>query len=202
MISRKTSFHRILLSILFSIFNFLLISFTTSLAQEADEVYKVVQLSDTHLCNLDGYHPAFVQSRSHYGDGVESLRQFLTSRSRQMHVDAIIITGDLIDFFEAETAGGSWLSTQIEQFAPLFNQSETPLLMTLGNHNIQALFVGHGHTNVSELVPFPLGNEILQVETAAFAQNPENWRRVDFLESKIIVYQCGKESIELELSLK
>jgi 3',5'-cyclic AMP phosphodiesterase CpdA len=298
------------------------------------EVLKILQLTDVHICNLTGYHPAFVFSRQHYGSGVEPLTKFLRTQPEKLDIDAVIITGDLIDYFEAETEKGPLLSTQIEQFVPIYNQCVVPIFLTLGNHditsywiedaeekesfqisahqaravwvrniscfqngtyysrkfligetkyyfifldngynldngafidkpqldwlnfqvkaagsdpvvifmhkyipvadldgdgnafntkspisineeacskgfletlnenkNIKALFVGHGHNNVSEIIHFPSGNKILQSETGAFAQDPHNWRRIDFFESKISVYASGEEKIELELNI-
>ena len=89
-------------------------------SQQSADVLKILQLTDVHICNLVGYHPAFVASRQHYGNGMEPLSRFLTTMPKQLDVDALIITGDLIDYYEAETAKGTWLSTQIEQFALIY----------------------------------------------------------------------------------
>lgn len=317
------------------ILNIIIIVLTTSIfsprfnfAQESLDVLKIVHLTDSHICNLTGYHPAFISAREHYGNGADSLADFLKTQPKKLGVDAVVITGDLIDYFEAETAQGPWLATQIEQLVPLFNQCSVPLYLTLGNHdiasywinaeekedfqinanqaratwirnfscfqngnyysrvfhvgktnyhflfldnsyslgngafvdktqldwlnyqvkkagngpviifmhkylplpdlngdgivfksestfvineetcskgllktlnesdNIKALFVGHGHRNVYEEIPFPSGNKILQTETAAFSQNTNNWRRIDFFESKIIIYSGDDKGIE------
>jgi 3',5'-cyclic AMP phosphodiesterase CpdA len=53
----------------------------------------------------------------------------------------VIITGDLIDFYEAETANDIMLATQIEQFVPLFFECPVPLFMILGNHDIASYWV-------------------------------------------------------------
>ncbi len=325
-----TSFYLITLIFLL----LLLFSPQSNFAQESYPILKIVHLSDTHLCNLAGYHPVFVEKRQHYGNGVAPLTEFLKTQPTQMDADAVIITGDLIDYFEAETENGPWLSTQIEQFLPVFDQCPVPLFLTLGNHdiasywiegeekeqfqinaqqaraawsrnfscfqngnyycrefpvgkttyhflfldnsyslgngsyidktqldwlnfqvkkagknpviifmhkyfplpdldgdgvafkansklvldektcskgllktlnesnNIKALFVGHGHRNVSEVFTFPSGNKILQTETAAFSQNSNNWRQIDFCESKVVVYSGDDKEIELEIPLK
>lgn len=304
-------------------------------AQQKQDVLKILHLTDVHICNLTGYHPSFVAGREHYGNGIKPLTDFLKTQPKQMGVDAVIITGDLIDYFEAETEKGPWLATQVEQFVPIYNSSPVPVFMTLGNHdiasywyagepekknfqlnahmaraawirniscfqygtfysrkftvgkttyhfifldngyslgngayidkpqldwlnfqvkkagenpvvifmhkyfptpdldgdgnafkadsdfaldeeacskgllntlnkakNVKAMFVGHGHKNISEMLKFPLGHEILQTETAAFAQNPNNWRRIDFYESKVVVYSGIGKKIELEIPLK
>jgi len=303
-------------------------------AQDSPNVLKILLLTDVHTCNLAGYHPAFVSSREHYGNGIEPLTIFLKTQPQKMGADAVVITGDLVDYFEAETEKGPWLATQIEQFSTIYYQCPVPVFLILGNHdiasywiegadgkksfqinthkaraawirniscfhdgtyyvrnfkvgatqyhfifldngyslrngslidkpqldwlnyqvkaagddpvvifmhrylpvadldgdgiafntkspisineqacsrgflktlneneNIKAIFVGHGHKNVSEEIPFPGGHKVLQTETAAFAQNPNNLRRINFYESKISVYECGEEKVELELHI-
>ena len=306
----------------------------SSFAQGENDVLKILQLTDVHTCNLTGYHPAFVAGRQHYGNGVKPLTEFLKTRPAQMDVDAVIITGDLIDYYEAETEKGPWLATQVEQFVPIVSSCTVPVYLTLGNHdiagywfenetekesfqinaqqaraawtrnlscfqkgtyyerefpvgkttyhfifldngyglgngayidkqqldwlnyevkqagenpvvifmhkyfplpdldgdgnafkgdsdlalneetcskgllktlnnsnNIKAMFVGHGHKNVSEILKFPSGHKILQTETAAFAQDTKNWRRIDFCESKIKVYKSSDNQLEINLDI-
>jgi len=77
------------------------------------------------------------------------------------------------------------------------------LLKTLNeSQNIKALFVGHGHRNVSEVFTLPSGNKILQTETAGFAQDTKNWRLIDFYESKISVYAGGTNQLKVDLDIK
>jgi 3',5'-cyclic AMP phosphodiesterase CpdA len=313
---------------------FLLVLFPQyNFAQDSLSVLKIVHLTDPHICNLTGYHPAFISSREHYGNGAGPLAEFLKTQPQKLGVDAVIITGDLIDYFEAETEQGPWLATQTEQVVPILDQCTVPLFLTLGNHdiasywikdstkenfqtnvhqaratwirnfscfqkgtyysrifpvgktnyhflfldngyslgngafvdkaqldwlnfqvkkagadpvivfmhkylpipdlngdgiafksqssfvinekacsqgllktlneseNIKALFVGHGHRNVHELIQFPSGNKVLQTETAAFSQDPNNWRRIDFYESKIVVYSGDDKGIEQQVPL-
>jgi len=305
----------------------------TDFAQDSSEVLRILLLTDVHFCNLVGYEPVFVTAREHYGNSGDRLAEFLTTQPRKQEADAVVITGDLIDYFEAETEKGAWLDTQIEQFNSICYQSPLPVFMTLGNHdiasywieetakqsfqihahkaraawirniscfregtyyardyivgathyhllfldngyslgngayldktqldwlnyqlktagdepvvifmhkylsvadynndgvvfnarksipidehacargflktlndnkNIKAVFVGHGHRNVSEMIPFPAGHKILQMETSAFAADPNHWRRLDFFESKINISKCGEEKVEVELNI-
>ena len=55
----------------------------------------------------------------------------------QVGADALVITGDLIDFYEGETVEGTLRAGQIEPFTALLSQSKIPVWMTLGNHDIQ-----------------------------------------------------------------
>ena len=295
----------------------------------------VLHLSDVHFCNLTGYNPEFIKMRQQYGNGMAPFRSVLTTIPRQLDLDAIIITGDLIDYYEAETEKGSFLDTQIEQFTSLIKDCSVPLFLTLGNHditsywmedssakesfqfhahmaraawirniscfstgcyyertyridgtryhflfldngydlgngayldkpqldwlnyqlsaaaddpviifmhkylrvpdingdgiffadtltltfdeetcskgllealndnkNIKALFVGHGHRSVSEMMPMPAGHSILQTETAGFANSDKNWRLIKFTQNSMIVYATGGETEETVIKIK
>jgi 3',5'-cyclic AMP phosphodiesterase CpdA len=105
------------------------------------DTLKIIQLSDVHICNLSGYHPAFVQLRQHYGKGAVPLAGFLAEKPRQLGADAVIITGDLVDFYEAETENDTLLDTQIEQFAQIYYGSLIPVYLTLGNHDITSYWI-------------------------------------------------------------
>jgi 3',5'-cyclic AMP phosphodiesterase CpdA len=112
---------------------------TTTLAQ--NDTLSVIQISDIHVCNLNGYHPEFVKLRQHYGDGMTPLTDFIEDKPQQLQTNAIIITGDLVDYYEAETAKGNLLGTQIEQFATLYSSSDVPIYLTLGNHDITTYWI-------------------------------------------------------------
>jgi 3',5'-cyclic AMP phosphodiesterase CpdA len=121
---------------LFSLFTFLS---STIFAQ--NDTLTVVQLTDIHICNLNAYHPEFVNLRQHYGNGAAPLTDFIEYKLWQLGADAIIITGDLIDYFNAETSDGNMLETQIEQFVPLYSSSVVPMFLTLGNHDITTYWI-------------------------------------------------------------
>ncbi len=311
------------------IFNFILV-LLWSPAKAGTDTLKVVQITDVHICNLTGYQPEFIKARQHYGEGMEPLKTFFDTVPQDVKANAVIITGDLIDYYEAETEKGPFLDTQIEQFVKLYENCPVPLFLTLGNHdiasywieapdkvasyqfhaqkaracwirnvasfqegtyytrifnvgqtryhfifldngyslgngeyldkpqldwlnyqvekaaddpvvifmhkylpvrdyngdgvvfsektvldinsekcskgflktlneniNIKALFVGHGHNSVSELLPFPAGHQILQTETAGFAQDAGNWRLLKFTENEILVCSTGRVTVEL-----
>jgi 3',5'-cyclic AMP phosphodiesterase CpdA len=310
-----------------SIFSF------TALAQ--NDTLAVIQLTDIHICNLNTYHPEFIKLRQHYGNGTIPFTDFIKHKPKQLGADAVIITGDLIDYYEAETSDENMLATQIEQFVPLYSSSIVPMYLTLGNHdittywindtnekeqsqldanraraawirniscfrggtfysrsfqinkttyhflfldngyslgngsyldktqldwldgqvkqfandpviifmhkylpvpdlngdgivftdrqtlsldeqtcskgflrilndnpNIKALFCGHGHKNVSEWMSFPSSHKILQSETAAFAQDINNWRLLKFTNDEIIVYSTGGQNRESVIKIK
>ncbi|MBN2411669.1 metallophosphoesterase [candidate division KSB1 bacterium] len=316
------------------ILNFILVLLWSPVKAGTDTL-TVVQITDIHFCNLVGYQPEFIKARQHYGEGKDPLKTFFNMVPQNLKADAVIITGDLIDYYEAETEKGPYLDTQIEQFERLCEDCPVPMFLTLGNHditsywieqpdkvmsyqihaqkaracwirnlasfqdgtyytrtfhvgqtryhfifldngyslgngeyldkpqldwlnfqvqkaaddpvvifthkylpvrdyngdgvvfsatttldinsekcskgflktlnenkNIKALFVGHGHNSISELLPFPAGHQILQTETAGFAQDSSNWRLLKFTEDKIIVYSTGQVTTELVKNIK
>jgi 3',5'-cyclic AMP phosphodiesterase CpdA len=124
---------------IFSLFLNLTIFLTSTPAQ--NDTLTVMQLSDIHICNLNTYHPEFVKLRQHYGKGMDSFTAFIEHKPKELEADAVIITGDLIDYYEAETADGNMLATQIEQFVPLYTNSTVPMYFTLGNHDITTYWI-------------------------------------------------------------
>lgn len=112
-----------------------------ALAGQAPGALKVIQISDTHICNLEGYHAQFAESRQHYGSGAAPLRNFLETVPRNLGADAVVITGDLVDYYDAETSDGQMLAAQIEQFYPLYDSSPVPVLLALGNHDIASYWI-------------------------------------------------------------
>jgi 3',5'-cyclic AMP phosphodiesterase CpdA len=100
-----------------------------------------IHLTDIHVCNLAGYHPFFTAKRQHFGDNIRTFPVFLDSVSDKRNSDFIVITGDNIDFYEAENEKSEMLDTQIEQYSHLLDHSEIPVYLTLGNHDITSYIV-------------------------------------------------------------
>jgi len=107
---------------------------------KADTV-KFIQITDTHVCNLHPYHPVFVEKRKHFGDGAKPLKEFFEIVPEKLESDFVVITGDMIDYYDAESVTGDMLDTQIEQFVRILDESEVPVYMTLGNHDIASYWV-------------------------------------------------------------
>lgn len=100
-----------------------------------------IHVTDPHVCNLTGYHPFFIEKRLHFGNNAEPLTQFFKSIPGKYQSDFVVITGDNIDYYEAQTEKDGTLDTQIEQYSRLLDASNVPVYLTLGNHDIASYFV-------------------------------------------------------------
>lgn len=113
--------------------------FVTGNVTAQDDTLSFLHITDTHVIfNLDHYHPGIVAARQHYGQGLVPLKQFLQTMPEKMDCKFVVVTGDLIDFYEAATAKGDMLDLQTEQFSRQLGDSPVPLFFTLGNHDIAA----------------------------------------------------------------
>ena len=67
--------------------------------------------------------------------------------------------------------------------------------------SLKLLLVGHNHRN--EIKEFQnTESHFYQVQTGAFAQNPENWRLIRLTENNILVSSSGKTDYELTIPVK
>jgi 3',5'-cyclic AMP phosphodiesterase CpdA len=141
-------------------------------AADSTSFFTILHITDIHLCKLDGYNPQLIKIRDHFG-GYEPLRRVLTTVPSQVSADAVVITGDIIDFYEGESADGKLRAGQIEYFAPLAALVTVRLWMTLGNHDIQTHGISPAVTALSG-GPFPSKpNPHAQVARAAWIRQFE-----------------------------
>jgi len=103
-----------------------------------------IHVTDVHACNLTGYHTFFVEKRQHFGNNIRTFPEFLKTIPDKYDADFVIVTGDNIDYYEAETAKGDILDTQVEQYSNLIDQSKIPVYLTLGNHDIASYRINPG----------------------------------------------------------
>ena len=120
-----------------------ILSFTTLSLKTAaqSDTLSFLHISDLHLIfHLDIYQQNLVQSRKHFGQGIEPLKHFLQTMPEKTHSKFIVATGDLVDFFEGETPKGEMFDFQIEQFSQLLGSANVPVFLNLGNHDITSYF--------------------------------------------------------------
>ncbi len=122
--------------IIFFISLFLLIS-AGSEAQK--DTLSFLHITDLHIIfDLEKYQPDLAEYRKqkNYHMGEAQLKQFLQTIPKETNSDMIIATGDLVDFFEAETINGEMQLFAVDQFLRLIKKCPVPVLLTLGNHDI------------------------------------------------------------------
>jgi 3',5'-cyclic AMP phosphodiesterase CpdA len=100
-----------------------------------------MHLTDPHVCNLEGYHPFFVERRKQFANNCKPFVDFISSVPQKYKSDFLVITGDNVDYYEAQTEKNGVLDTQIEQYSRLLESSLVPVYLTLGNHDIASYFV-------------------------------------------------------------
>lgn len=119
-------------------------------AKNKSDTLKFVHLTDIHLIlNPISYDSNFVQRRyNHFWDDKEPFVNFLHTNSALKESDFLVISGDMIDFYEAESSEGGLLGNQIELFQRLMDKEyNSHLYLTLGNHDITSYPKGRYHQN-------------------------------------------------------
>ena len=119
------------------VFFFFLLINGTILAQK--DTLSFLHITDLHVIfNQNVYIPEMMEYRKQkqYDQGENRLRQFLQATPGKTNSDMVIATGDLVDFFEANTADNRMLDIQTRQFARLLGNYHIPVFLTLGNHDM------------------------------------------------------------------
>lgn len=97
-----------------------------------------LHITDMHtMFNLENYHPGIVHHREkvrNYENANHHLQTFLQTIPEETGSDMVMATGDMIDFFQAETDSGNMVGFQVEQFAGFVENFRIPVYLTLGNH--------------------------------------------------------------------
>ncbi len=110
-----------------------------------NDTLSFLHITDTHVIfDLSFYQPDLAENRKGYKDGVVPLSNFVENMPQKTNSSFVIATGDLIDFFEGETASHKMLPFQAEQYVKLTEKSQVPFYFTLGNHDIMSYSWGEG----------------------------------------------------------
>jgi predicted MPP superfamily phosphohydrolase len=95
-----------------------------------------VHLSDTHVTNLKIAHPGLAASLEMKKESAARFSRVLDSLARNISPSFIVITGDLVDAYAYDSAGGPLVYRQIEVFQAIFDRSPIPIFPVLGNHDL------------------------------------------------------------------
>lgn len=121
---------------LFSIFGILL---SVHMYAQKDTL-SFLHITDLHLrFNMENYDQNIIHARDskkNYKESNNTFRQFMSTIPDQAGSDMIIVTGDMLDFFDAKTTTGDRLAFQIEQFANFIKEYHHPIYLVLGNHDM------------------------------------------------------------------
>ncbi len=123
----------------FTLITLFLFQFPNTFGQSKNDTIKFIHLTDLHLIFSPAvYNDSFINGRYNYfWNNANPVKEFFKTTAPKIDSDFMVITGDLVDFYEAETNDGLILATQVEQFKR-FTDSITnkTLYLTLGNHDI------------------------------------------------------------------
>jgi 3',5'-cyclic AMP phosphodiesterase CpdA len=122
------------------VFCFVFSGLNSQSVNSGPDTITLIHITDPHICNLTGYNQFFAQKRRQFGENARPFSQLLDAVPAKYHAEFIAITGDNIDFYEAQTAKEDMLDTQIEQYSALLSHSRVPVYLTLGNHDIASYF--------------------------------------------------------------
>ncbi|WP_294082129.1 metallophosphoesterase family protein [Proteiniphilum sp. UBA5384] len=108
--------------------------------QAQKDTLSFVHITDLHLMfNTQNYDQDIVQARKNkknYKESNNTFKQFMATIPEQTSCDMIIVTGDLVDFFDAKTGQGNRFAYHVEQFANFIKEFHYPIYLTLGNHDM------------------------------------------------------------------
>lgn len=96
-----------------------------------------VHLTDTHVIDPTGVHPALVKMRSIFAHTRTALPADLAMFRRDWKADFAFVTGDLIDVYSFLGANSEVVTGQVEAFARITAKSPLPIYPGLGNHDVQ-----------------------------------------------------------------
>jgi UDP-2,3-diacylglucosamine pyrophosphatase LpxH len=128
---------------------FILVLNTSSIfTKEKADTLTFINITDPHLIfSPCSYRSDWIQGRYNYfWDNSSPFELFFKSNPIIERADFVTITGDLVDFYDAETSEGEMMGTQIEQFQKLLSSvTNHNVYLTLGNHDITSYPKGSYH---------------------------------------------------------
>ena len=123
-----------------------ILSISGIMAQKSDTL-RFLHTSDPHtIFYPDEFHPVLSSPKVVNRNAGDSLIRFFNTITKQLNADAVVITGDLIYFYEGLTKSKTYLAGQVEQFKFLYDQCPVPLYLTLGNHDVSRYNINEAQT--------------------------------------------------------
>lgn len=94
-----------------------------------------VHITDTHVMQIEGIHPALVPLRLPNVLSAAQLEKFLAER--RAHAPAFLLhTGDIVEAFRYDGESGVVVNGQIDRFQALQRLSPAPMYLALGNRDV------------------------------------------------------------------
>ncbi len=130
---------------MFKLNRIVLLSLLVSISLQAQkDTLRIMHITDTHVVyHLDATNPIFANLRKHLLGSEDSLKIFIKKVNENTNADAVVITGDLTDYYNAEISKNSNCKVhgQIEHFKSIYKLSKKPTYLVLGNHDISSYLV-------------------------------------------------------------
>lgn len=99
-----------------------------------------LHITDLHLMfNMQNYDQDIMQARENkknYKESNHTFKQFMATIPEQTGSDMIIVTGDMVDFFDAKAGQDNRFAYHVEQFANFIKDYHYPIYLALGNHDM------------------------------------------------------------------
>lgn len=106
-------------------------------AHAAEPALEFLHLSDIHLADLTAVRPELAEMRASSRDSDVDLRAVLARFGKPPSPGFALLTGDIIDAWCFDGAGGRPVYGQIRLFKSIHDSSRVPLYLVLGNHDIE-----------------------------------------------------------------
>jgi len=126
-----------LTTVILIVTTFIITFISGTVSAQKNDTLSFLHISDIHVIfGIEQFQKDLAQNRSYSGNRVKSFKKFIKKVPGETGSDFIVATGDLIDIYEGEMAGGEMRRSQTEQFTRLMDKSSVPVFLTLGNHDI------------------------------------------------------------------
>lgn len=162
---------------------FVALLLTNSVAQKSEQ-YKLLITSDPHTTfQLHQYNPLLYMLRQRHENNTDSLIRFFRTVPERTGADAVVITGDMIDFYAGDISADNTvkMANQIEQFAAISKFCPVPLYLIIGNHDIVSYWVNPVDSSKIETEIY------VEKAKAAWIKNLECFKEGTYYEKKVTV---------------